>query len=425
MNPDLLDQLRALLGPSRTVSTPRKPIVTTAPAQEMAMGPRGTEPSYAPPSGTEQAVGMARDMASYMRNNPVETAMSFVPGVGEVQDAVTGVREALQGNLPGAAASLGMAGAGFIGGPIADVVSKARRIPASARDMAVVQNPNFRRWFGNSTAQAEGLPLTLSHGTNASGYVAGRGPTDPMENVAVDFDAFRMPSDGMGQLGIHVGVDPRQSDKFSTWANDPKVFESVTQNAQSPWYDPESFVKTAGRTLPLYGRAENPLRLEDLGSWHSSRMSDSLLRSHPELWNDLRQEAGMPIWQIQESRMRDLLEGRGFDSIIYRNRYEGVPTGVMPKLEQQYNTDPAGYSQIVGMGGVRHMPEEDWLKAWPEMGDSYIMFSPNQLKSAIGNDGGFRRNTNNLNRGLLLGLLGGGAAGGLGEYVANSAPPEG
>jgi hypothetical protein len=102
MNPDLLDQLRALLGPSRTASTPLPPVRVTAPAREMTMGPRGTEPSYAPPSDRDRMVGAARDVAS------------FVPLVGEAQDVAAGVREALQGNMGGAAGNLMMAGASVL-----------------------------------------------------------------------------------------------------------------------------------------------------------------------------------------------------------------------------------------------------------------------------------------------------------------------
>lgn len=113
MNPDLLEQLRGLLGPSRTASTPLPPVMVTAPARQPTMGPRGTEPSYAPPTDRERMVGTARDVAS------------FVPLVGEAQDVASAVREAVQGNMGGAAANLLTAGAGAL--PVGKVGRAAKR----------------------------------------------------------------------------------------------------------------------------------------------------------------------------------------------------------------------------------------------------------------------------------------------------------
>lgn len=388
------------------------------------MGPRGTEPSYAPPSDRERMVGAARDVAS------------FVPLVGEAQDVAAGVREALQGNMGGAAANLAMAGAGLTGLPLVDVARLGRRVPAAARDAMVMENPRFRRWFGNSTATdpTTGLPQTVMHATDATQIVRGTGGNPlTLDDVnrfyvrPVDFDTFRMPEEGKRQLGIHVGVDPRQGDRFASYSTSPeqttKMMQAVdfveNMTRSMPDADPGNLyqsvnqfinpmMKQGGRSMPLYVRAENPLRLADYGSWSGPSMAHSMREMVPDLAGQFERQYG-DIERAKESTLRNFLKGEGFDSIVYRNRFEGVPQSVT--------------EQLMPKGTPRFLPESDWAQT--DVADSYILFSPRQIKSAIGNDGGFRRNTSNINRGLLMGLLGGGAAGGLGAYVANSAPPEG
>lgn len=418
----ILDQLRAALGPSRTASTPLPPVMVTAPARQPTMGPRGTEPSYAPPSDRERMVGAARDVAS------------FVPLVGEAQDVAASVREAVQGNMGGAAQNLLMAGMGAV--PLGDVARLAKRVPAAARDAMVMENPRFRRWFGSSTATdpATGLPLTVMHATDAMKVVRGAG-TGPMYNVRPDnFDTFRMPREGTRQLGIHVGVDPRQGDRFASYSTSPeettKMMQAVdfADNMAQSMPDADrgslyqsvnkfidSMMKQGGRTMPLYVRAENPLRLADRGSWSGTSMEESMREMAPDLLRRFESDWG-PVSEASESELRKFLSGEGYDSIVYRNRYEGVPLQVERDLMDM--AQEAAYAGLpVYAPNARGLPEAMWEQM--PVADSYILFDPRQIKSAIGNDGGFRRNTANINRGLLMGLLGGGAAGGLGAYVAN------
>jgi hypothetical protein len=117
VNPDLLDQLRALLGPSRTASTPRKPIVTMASAYDepVGIGPRdATQPTYAPPEPMSRE-RMLAELGVGMIPNPVSAA----------PDVARTITSAVQGDALGAAGNAALAGLSLL--PLGGAASKLLR----------------------------------------------------------------------------------------------------------------------------------------------------------------------------------------------------------------------------------------------------------------------------------------------------------
>lgn len=78
----------------------------------------------------------------------------------------------------------------------------------------------------------------------------------------------------------------------------------------------------------------------------------------------------------------------GYDGIIYLNRFEGIPRTEYDKAEQSgVKTD---------IEGLDRMSDSEFQKHFPSASDSYIVFEPNQIKSATGNRGTFDPNNPNI-----------------------------
>lgn len=100
------------------------------------------------------------------------------------------------------------------------------------------------------------------------------------------------------------------------------------------------------RLIPVYLRVENPRRSKDTGgSWHAKIAS---------------------------------AKAAGHDGIVYLNRYEGLPLERVAELEKR------GL-----MARLDQISDAEFRRLVPEARDSWIVFSPTQIKSAIGNCGAF------------------------------------
>lgn len=97
------------------------------------------------------------------------------------------------------------------------------------------------------------------------------------------------------------------------------------------------------RIIPVYLVMRSPLRLPDLHTWSPSSVVQTLRRLGV-LSDEVADEALMDVVGLEQ--VRDWLDAAGYDSIVYRNETEGD-------------------------------------------GDSVIVFRPEQIKSALGNDGLF------------------------------------
>lgn len=217
--------------------------------------------------------------------------------------------------------------------------------------------PAFKRWFkGSKVVNKDGSPKIMYHGT---------------------YDNFSTPQTIFGddeyyKFGFHVG-NAQQAGKRIEDLNKPGTFSRVNNKAPS--------------IMPLYVQAKNPLRLDEdrVGRWGVDDIMRSVMEkaekgeiegiSQETLDNyfndtfDIETEMGISPapgepdfnpdaeerfwsdsfqWQPGEKSnyLKTFLQQLGYDSIVYDNKYEGG-------------------------------------------GDSYILFKPNQVKSAIGNKGTF------------------------------------
>ncbi|WP_105245471.1 PLxRFG domain-containing protein [Psychrobacter sp. Marseille-P5312] len=193
--------------------------------------------------------------------------------------------------------------------------------------------PAFKKWFGDSkVVDGNGKPLVVYHGTNAN------------------FNTF-----SASDVGIHVGTEDQA-------------------NSRAEQKEGGDF-----KLMPLYVKAENPLRLKDARSWKDpewylleSGISSYLPASLQQKISDFAQEnraakdlntpegqkkAYKKAMAINSEVARFLKDELGYDSIVYANTHDGTT-------------------------------QDNKVKA----DDSWIVFDPEQIKSATNNIGTFDAN---------------------------------
>lgn len=190
--------------------------------------------------------------------------------------------------------------------------------------------PAFKKWFGDSkVVDGNGKPLVVYHGTNAN------------------FNTF-----SASDIGIHVGTEDQA-------------------NSRAEQKEGGDF-----KLMPLYVKAENPLRLKDARSWkdpewylYESGISSYLPTSLQQKISDFAQEnraakdlntpegqkkAYEKAMAINSEVARFLKDELGYDSIVYANTHDGTT-------------------------------QDNKMKA----DDSWIVFDPEQIKSTTNNNGTF------------------------------------
>lgn len=167
---------------------------------------------------------------------------------------------------------------------------------------------NFFAWFGDSKAtDLYGLPLIAHHGTDA------------------DFDTFEFTED----IGFHFG----------------SAETAATRVRQAEMED--------GKTLAVYLRIRNPLRLPDLHTWSPSSVVGALFDAGV-ISSEQADEAGL----VDREQVAAWLHAKGYDGIVYSNITE------------------AG-------------------------GDSWIAMQPEQIKSATSNSGNYDPDSPSMTDGLV------------------------
>lgn len=157
--------------------------------------------------------------------------------------------------------------------------------------------------------------------------------------------AFQKFDTKISELGSHFSVDPEIAN----------VVTGIT-NADAEFAVPEDYDLKGQQVYPAYLSLKNPLDLpSDLGDWGDlSSLKEYLGKSGYEIFTD-KELSKMNDWKdVQKALIK-----KGYDGIEYENRFEGARVGD--------NTSK-----------------------------SYIVFKPEDIKSAIANKGTFDKNNPNM-----------------------------
>ena len=318
------------------------PVTMTPEARELApqvaQGVAEAALMFAPGSSVPDAMGLQPDPLSdeyypsmWENLRQGEYTDAALQGVGMGADLLSAIGAGATATGVGAPAGMAAMGAGVGLSGLSTAWLASRR----ANRASPSRQENLMRWFGNSVVAEDGKPKVLYHGT------------------LQDFDTFRR-----GDIGYHFGSREQAENRV-------KFLQKYGgEGSGAEGFGPGDFV------MPVHLRVENPLRMEDVGEWGDpfevyQQLPDEILsRVNPKLVDqvlDIRKQyygaenqfGNLPNEYFTDPKTRKALDtlraaikDSGYDGIVYANRGEGA-------------------------------------------GDSYIVFEPEQAKSAIGNTGRF------------------------------------
>lgn len=203
----------------------------------------------------------------------------------------------------------------------------------------LMSSPRFQRWFGGSSMADEyGEPVSLFHGTNKN------------------FSAFRRSGE---DVGIHMGTAGQANDRVDALSK--------------RWLE---HGEDAARVLPVYANFRNPYRVEDVGNFDADNMQHQLGLSYGGDLTDIH----------------DLLEGRGYDGIVYKNTGETAGAGPLRDAADEMLDRITALQKKYGVGSPHpdvgraireYTAASDRYRAFRERNaeDSFAAFYPTQIKS--------------------------------------------
>lgn len=164
-------------------------------------------------------------------------------------------------------------------------------------ESAVTDNPNFKKWFGNSkVVDAQGNPLPVVHSTH------------------YDFNSFKH-----GDIGFHFGTP--------TAANLRSMYHARHFNADGE------------RSMPVFLSIKNPIRLKDAGDWDKPQKTGIVIRNAVKVGtideSELRKaieivrnrgiepESNLCGGGIKSIFYQSVLKELGYDGVVYKNEVEG------------------------------------------------------------------------------------------------------
>jgi hypothetical protein len=245
----------------------------------------------------------------------------------------------------------------------------------------------FKAWFGDSQVVGpEGRPMVVYHATFK------------------DFEVFAKSTD----LGYHFGTAKAANDRIKHEGKKAKNRDR------------------AARIIPAYLNIRRPAVLADQITWSAPSLAKALLQggyitseqAKPVLDGTVDQSGPDPAGAFHRHLVQ-ALKANGYDGIQYRNLVEGTTRGlgdapienlieVVPNEWFGKGSDAPFTARFKDTGYPVGGAKADTPEATMELARkllarrknaldySYIAFSPGQVKSAIGNDGSFSRESENL-----------------------------
>jgi hypothetical protein len=170
------------------------------------------------------------------------------------------------------------------------------------------------------------------------------------------------------------------------------------------WFRGSKLVDARGRPLVLYHGTTADIHEFDndkvVAGFHFGTPSQAGMRVAGESGRNL-----MPTYLHVENPRRSKDTGgkwagkiksakaAGHDAIVYLNRYEGIPQEAFQRAVEQIAKERNSNPDYVRLD---ELSDEDFRRYVPEAADSYIVFRPEQIKSAIGNRGTFDPSSPNI-----------------------------
>lgn len=202
----------------------------------------------------------------------------------------------------------------------------------------------FDKWFGKSVVKdPQGNPLIVYHGTTGN------------------FDTFDKKRLSAGNDEYGIGFYFTDSPEFAQY-----------------------YAKNSGSTLPVYLKIQKPIIFEKqprMTMLQATRIANGLTRPH---FNRFLAENYDLDYQGLASAKKEYLENFvGMDIIdagnnLFRDIYQGEP--------EQWRFSEV-FASAVGRDGIIAKRGKHFF---------YVVFSPTQIKSAIGNKGSFKPRTENI-----------------------------
>ena len=261
-------------------------------------------------------------------------------------------------------------GGGFTkGNTCAAGSGKNKKIPGFDVLQKQIESPEFKKFFKESKASDHIGPTMLYHGTHS------KNPFDT-------FDMFK------AEIGAHFGTEDI-ANGFGLGYDPDWLLQQTAE-------DQKILSKEGSRVIPVWLSIQNPLRMIDQGTWDLGYIAKTMLENgsvtqkQVDEWDAAHQAEWKSHWGPEKKNVgpfdrnasaHKLLEIGGYDGIRYINRREGrIPKAVREMGSREKN----------------EMTDAEFLKVAPQATESWIALYPEQIKSAIGNNGDFDTKKKNM-----------------------------
>lgn len=225
-----------------------------------------------------------------------------------------------------------------------------------SKNNTAAQSLNFLQWFADSKiVNPDGTPKVVYHGTQA------------LDGFAVFKTKFR-------ELGSHFGTFQQANTMAALEEANKKNIGAVLERVGAG-------SQVSPHIIPVYLRIRNPLRLVDLGGFSEFEVAPQLFDEgiiNEAQLNDFLESEGTRPESETIALLQKAIQDAGYDGVVYLNRREG-DNRMFPEADK-----------------LTSMTDDQVREAFPEAQDSYIVFEDNQIKSAVGNNGNYDLNRNNI-----------------------------